>query len=207
MVAEEKLRFFMAPVVLRDFDPPPQTGSNYPTLKAGMILKPYAKLDNGDTLYYHPELAPRTIYGERVGWDYCFAVDKEGVLYGDTMCTLAIIRKWDETPEVEMRRVYARGSIKRELIYTGRAGDIINLTYHESFFDIERPGPTQELVYDLSKSKVIAFKGMSIEVIEADNMGIRFIARSPMAPLDEKTEKTAVPEKDDGKTKGVIDDI
>jgi len=62
-----------------------------------------------------------------------------------------------------------RPNFRQELIYGGRVGDQIKVTYREFSGDIVRPGFAQEVQYDLSAEKTIGFKGVRIEVISATN--------------------------------------
>ncbi|WP_377807987.1 hypothetical protein ABNQ38_21640 [Azospirillum sp. A29] len=60
------------------------------------------------------------------------------------------------------------------LIYTGRIGDKINVTYREFRNDWARPVLTQDLTFDLSKGRVIGMRGARIEVINATNTSIQY---------------------------------
>jgi hypothetical protein len=70
---------------------------------------------------------------------------------------------------------YSDDSFQEELIYTGREGDIIHISYREFKKDFARPAFYQELIYDLSKSDKIVFKQFKIKVVEATNEYIKFI--------------------------------
>ena len=70
------------------------------------------------------------------------------------------------------------GSFEAELIYSGKSGDTIKLVYREYLDGLARPAFTQDLEYDLSESKTIAFKTLVIDVLEATNSSIRFIVQS-----------------------------
>lgn len=70
---------------------------------------------------------------------------------------------------------------KEELIYAGRAGNVIRVAYkeykgNESFY-LARPAFFQELVYDLGSSDIIVFRGYRIKVLNANNEGILFIVQ------------------------------
>jgi len=65
--------------------------------------------------------------------------------------------------------------IDKELIYTGRAGDTLHMTYREySVNGIARTPFFQQVYYDLKKSNEIIFQDWIIKVIDADNHLIRF---------------------------------
>lgn len=179
MVVEEKVVFIYTLVATRDFQPPAQFGAPpYPEIKAGLILTPYGRLDNGDILYTN-----KTLRLEKNRLQYCIAVNTRNEAYGDAACAAGLVRKWDaDTADLlESRRVYRTGSFKRELVYNGRSRDTIKLIYREFDHNMIRPAFTQELDYDLSASKEIGFKGMRLEILDANNSFIKFIVLSPMS--------------------------
>lgn len=63
---------------------------------------------------------------------------------------------------------------QQTLIYSGRVGDKIRISYREFANSLARDAFTNEAEYDLSASNIIAYKGARLEVIEADNEKIRF---------------------------------
>lgn len=73
--------------------------------------------------------------------------------------------------------VILKGSIKQELIYNGKSRDTIRMSYLEYVDDMARPSFFQELTYDLSESRLIAFRDIRMEVLEATNIGIRFVVK------------------------------
>ncbi|MGA2402140.1 MAG: hypothetical protein ABSG91_10580 [Syntrophobacteraceae bacterium] len=68
----------------------------------------------------------------------------------------------------------AQDSFKREILYDGKSGTTIHLSYREFARDMARPAFTQELYYDIRDDRVIGFKGARFEVIDANNTGIRY---------------------------------
>lgn len=207
IVVEANLRFYDAPVAVKTFQPPPQLGNTYPPIKPGMIFKPYGRLKSGDMLYTNPSLAPRTMFGGLADWAYCVAIDSEGTAYGDAACGIGLVRKWEDAPAglVEMRPVYSKGSVKRELIYNGRSGNAVNIIYREYRYDFSTPAVTQELSYDLTEDSIIKFRKMEIEVLDASSSSIKYIVRSTMEGAT--TMEGVSVEPDAGTTQGVFDDI
>ena len=65
-------------------------------------------------------------------------------------------------------------SFREELIYTGRSGDTINISYREYRKDFARPAFFQAIRYDLSQSRNISFKNYQILVLSATNQVIEF---------------------------------
>jgi len=66
------------------------------------------------------------------------------------------------------------GSYKRELVYNGKSRETIKVSYREYRDDFTRPALNQDLSYDLSESREIAFRDMRIDVLDATNSSITF---------------------------------
>lgn len=194
MVVEEELVYYMTPVAKADYQIPPQLGSSYPAIRYGMEFSVYGRLGNGDTLYRGEGLKPRTSNGDPVAWEYCIAVDQSGEPYGDAACALGITRRWEPRPEnfLEVKTVYKDGSARKELLYGGRSGNMIKVSYREFRGSLASQSFHQELTYDLSESSTIRFRSMVIDVLEATSNGIKFIVRSGMdAPAQKDQEGPA----------------
>jgi len=71
-------------------------------------------------------------------------------------------------------RVAGSDSFQKTLIYSGKAGDKINIGYREFSHDLARPALNNEVEYDLSESNIIGYKGARIEIIEATNESIKY---------------------------------
>ncbi|WKZ32962.1 MAG: hypothetical protein QY316_00720 [Thermodesulfobacteriota bacterium] len=178
MVVEEDIFFYEGMVASDDFQPPAQLGSPaYPMIPKGSAFKIYGKLQNGTTLYKEPM---KLVSRDGV-WSYCLAVNKVNQVYGDTACEIGLIRDWKlpETP-FKLSKVYEKGSFKSELLYNGKSGDTIKVSYREYKDDLARPSFYQDISYDLSESTEIGFKKMKIEVLKATNSSIEYIVKSPM---------------------------
>ncbi len=63
---------------------------------------------------------------------------------------------------------------QQTLIYSGRVGDKIKISYREFSNDLARSAFTNDAEYDLSTSNIIAYKGARLEVLEADNEKITY---------------------------------
>jgi hypothetical protein len=68
----------------------------------------------------------------------------------------------------------AEDSVKRELLYDGKSGTTIHLSYREFIRDMARPAFTQELSYDIRDDRTVGFKGARFEVLNANNTGVRY---------------------------------
>jgi len=63
---------------------------------------------------------------------------------------------------------------EQQLIYNGRVNNSLRFVYREFNNDMARSAFTQEVQYDLKESKIIGFKNVRIEVIEATNSSITY---------------------------------
>jgi len=71
-------------------------------------------------------------------------------------------------------------SFRIQLLYNGKSGNNIHLSYHEFSQSMVRPAFSQELVFDISKDKVVGFRGARFEISNATNTGITFRMISPL---------------------------
>lgn len=69
---------------------------------------------------------------------------------------------------------YSANFIRKELLYSGRTGNTIEIAYREFRGGFAAPAFSQNLKYDLSESRTIQFQKFSIEVINADNQRITY---------------------------------
>ena len=68
----------------------------------------------------------------------------------------------------------SQDTFQQILIYNGKVGSKINISYREFNNDIARPAFSNNAEYDLSSSKTIRYKGAVIQVIEATNQYIKY---------------------------------
>lgn len=72
------------------------------------------------------------------------------------------------------KKVYSEDFLRKELVYSGRSGPSVEVSYREFRGGMAAPAFFQTLKYDLEKSKVIRFQRYQIEVIDAGNESIRY---------------------------------
>lgn len=60
-------------------------------------------------------------------------------------------------------------SFRKELVYLGRSGDTIQLSYREFYNNMARPAFSNNIQYDLGESDVIGFQGARFKVFSATN--------------------------------------
>ena len=70
---------------------------------------------------------------------------------------------------------YSDDSFMEELIYTGRSGNTVHISYREYKKDFARPAFFQELRYDIGHSGTVVFKQYKLKIIEATNEYIKFL--------------------------------
>ncbi len=160
----------------------PAMSSPMPAIDIGSEWAIIGRLDNGG--YLLSKQPPALSFGGRGGSEYCIIADARGRAYADTpRCNLSRvdIREWNTSPAnilVEKEGlIYKEGSVKQELVYTGKSRDSIRLQYREYKDNLARPAFYQDLSYDLIESNIISFRNMVIEVIEARNSLIKFIVK------------------------------
>jgi hypothetical protein len=88
-----------------------------------------------------------------------------------------LLRSACDTEHGYSRVTYTRltpRDLQQELVYTGREGDRIRVAYREESGHYARPEYWEEAVYDLTRSKIIAYKGARIRVLDAEDDVIRY---------------------------------
>jgi hypothetical protein len=65
-------------------------------------------------------------------------------------------------------------AFQQTLIYNGGGGGKIKIGYREFKEDIARSAFSNDIEYDLSSSKIIAYKHARLEILEADNTHIKY---------------------------------
>jgi hypothetical protein len=64
--------------------------------------------------------------------------------------------------------------LRQEFIYNGKINTGLKFTYREFSNDLARPAFTQDLQYDLSEGNIVGFRGLRIEIINAQNTKIKY---------------------------------
>jgi hypothetical protein len=67
---------------------------------------------------------------------------------------------------------YSPDYVRKELIYSGVSGTIIEIAYREYRGGLATPAFFQSVKYDLAESKTVRFQQFEIEVLSATNQGI-----------------------------------
>jgi hypothetical protein len=70
--------------------------------------------------------------------------------------------------------VTSQDGFQQTLIYNGKVGNKINIGYREFNNDMARPAFSNNAEYDLSRSKIIRYKGAVIEIQQATNQYIKY---------------------------------
>ncbi len=65
-------------------------------------------------------------------------------------------------------------SFQQTLLYNGKIGDRITLGYREFANGTARPAFSNNVDYDLSESKVVGYKGVKLEIINATNTEVTY---------------------------------
>lgn len=81
---------------------------------------------------------------------------------------------YDAKFEITKRASTSTPSFQQTLIYSGRIGDKINISYREFSNNTARPAFNNDVEYDFAASKTIGYKGAQIEIIDANNSEIKY---------------------------------
>ncbi len=124
----------------------------------------YVTLEGG---LFGQMILPRAIRFSREKQETCVMAPN---LYGmvQPVCDTEFPYQFTEKPFRSMN------DFQQTLIYSGRVGDKIKISYREFSNNMARDAFTNDAEYDLSQSNIIAYKGARLQVIEADNENIRY---------------------------------
>ena len=171
-------------IATSNYQPPSLDGGRlqFSPIATDSVWAVIGKLENGDSICRNESSQVPKVNSQ---WEYCLVVNDADEAYGYTPCSRESVypKSWDAKPHGFLKkvdRVYLKGSFKQELIYNGKSQNTIKLTYREFKDDFARPAISQELTYDLSEGKIIEYRAMKVEILEATNSGIRFIVKSSM---------------------------
>jgi hypothetical protein len=64
--------------------------------------------------------------------------------------------------------------VRKELIYSGKSGNVIDVSYKEFRGNMAAPAFYQNLKYDMSESRIIRFQNFTIEIVSANNQKITY---------------------------------
>lgn len=99
-----------------------------------------------------------------------FIVDQKG--------EVATVKQWvgllNSPNGYAVRQQYSADYLRRELLYSGRSGSTVEITYREFRGGMAAQPFYQNLKYDLAASRQIRFQNFTIDVIAADNQSIRY---------------------------------
>lgn len=73
-----------------------------------------------------------------------------------------------------VNKVYSKDWVRKELIYSGRTGNTIEVSYREFRGGYAAPAFFQNLKYDLDRSKIVRFQKFTVEVLAATNESITY---------------------------------
>lgn len=76
--------------------------------------------------------------------------------------------------EINEKTVVNSQAFQQTLIYNGSVGEKINISYREFSNGAARNAFTNNVEYDMGKSKFINYKGAQIEVVSYDNTSIKY---------------------------------
>lgn len=97
----------------------------------------------------------------------------------NTLCVITFINAaacgWNGDGVGKIRKpIISADYIQRTLIYNGRVGEKVNIGYREFSGNAARSAFNNNVEYDLTESKEIAYRGARIEILDANNRSIRY---------------------------------
>lgn len=96
----------------------------------------------------------------------------------NTLCGVSVFNAKVCEKNVRMERIrrpsLTSDGFQQTLIYSGRVGSKVNISYREFSNNIARPAFNNDVEYDLGESTTIGYKGAEIEIIEATNRSIKY---------------------------------
>jgi hypothetical protein len=95
-----------------------------------------------------------------------------------TLCVVTVfnVHTCDSNIPFERRKrpLLSSDSFQQTLIYSGKIGNKINISYREFSNNLARPAFSNNVEYDLSESKIIGYRGARIEIMDATNELIKY---------------------------------
>ena len=96
----------------------------------------------------------------------CFISNQNSMEYcGRSPADYEMSKEREQTPQ----------SFQQTLIYSGKVGNKINISYREFQGSMARSAFNNDVEYDLNDSRQIGYKGALIDVLEADNQKIKYL--------------------------------
>jgi hypothetical protein len=126
--------------------------------------------ENKEYLAYRgPKLQNNKSGAERNGFIYLFKKDSgtKKLCVSRALCA-------DAEFVVDKHTHFTKAVSQQTLIYSGKVGDKITLGYREFFNEVARPAFSNDVVYDLSASSILGYKGARLQVINATNTEISY---------------------------------
>lgn len=82
----------------------------------------------------------------------------------------------EDNQEFELRKVNSANTraFQQTLIYTGRIGSKLNISYRETSNSLARPAFGTSVEYDLNTSNIIGYRGAKLEILDATNETITY---------------------------------
>ena len=121
-------------------------------------------------------LESKTFKSYRVG-------ETKTVTIGDAFLTdqngsISTVREWvgvlNSPDGWRVSQKASQDFVKKELLYSGKSGNTIKISYREFRGGFAAPAFSQNLEYDLNESKTINFQKFTLEVLSATNQAITY---------------------------------
>lgn len=133
--------------------------------------------EDGKNEFYYPENSPEggSVDKSALADPYKTMMVVKGQ---NTICGVSVLNARVCQKNVRFERVkrpaLVSDGFQQTLLYSGRIGNKINISYREFSNNTARPAFNNDVEYDLSESTTIGYKGAEIEIIEATNRMIKY---------------------------------
>jgi hypothetical protein len=142
-----------------------------PELKSNQIWTAVGRM-NGGYLLDPPESYPDEGHKLSINSDGSIA---DGGWFADEGGNVPDRGEWPEGGVFERAEPQPlEGSFEFEILYTGKDGETVTMTYREYLDGMQRADYSQDLSYNIAEQDTIRFRSIQIQVKEATNSSIRY---------------------------------
>ncbi|WP_392340655.1 hypothetical protein [Moritella marina] len=76
--------------------------------------------------------------------------------------------------DITKQQLTSNPGTSKTLIYNGKIDNTLNISYREFSGNIARPAFYSDIKYDLDESRIVSYKGATLEIIKANNREIEY---------------------------------
>lgn len=130
---------------------------------------------NGVLVYCGPGKLDTTLFQEGIWAPWTVCMDASGATLKDIAGTRSFDTPIPRSSFIPKRIVQkTKENFQQKLIYTGKSGNSVFISYREFKDDFARPAFTQDVTFDLREGNVVGFQGARFEILKATNTQITY---------------------------------